>query len=110
MPPRKLRQWKDTNYWVSREGRVFKKTGIVHKEIKTWFNKNNGRYRFSLSISGEKKHVYRYRMIWEAWKGETGDLTIDHIDGNKTNDTLSNLQLLTREDNIRKCYLNNEED
>lgn len=102
--------WNNSDYWVSKDGQVFRRVGIVWKKIKPFFNRNNGRWRYSFWIKGVRAKVYRYRMIWEAWKGETSDLTIDHIDGNKTNDTLSNLQLLTRKDNIRKRYLNNKEE
>jgi hypothetical protein len=102
--------WNNSDHWISKDGQVFRKRGIAWRKIKPFFNRNNGRWRYALWIKEERVKVYRYRMIWEAWKGGTKDLTIDHIDGNKTNDVLSNLQLLTREDNIRKRYLNNKEE
>ncbi len=50
----------------------------------------------------------RTTMSYARWlfKKEHGDipdhLCVDHIDENKTNDTLSNYQLLTREENAKK--------
>lgn len=52
--------------------------------------------------NGIHKRIYRrvHRLVWETFNGEiTNDLTIDHIDENKCNNDISNLRLLTREDN-----------
>lgn len=73
------------------------------------------------------KHIRKYervhRIVWETFNGEIkDDLTIDHIDRNTQNNNLSNLRLLTREENasiakegikspkrfIYKLYKNNE--
>ena len=41
-----------------------------------------------------------HRLIWETFNGEIPyDLTIDHIDTNKANNSLYNLRLLTRNQN-----------
>lgn len=51
---------------------------------------------------GQHKRIYRrvHRLIWETFNGPIPDgLTIDHIDSNKQNNCLSNLRLLTREEN-----------
>jgi hypothetical protein len=108
MNGQELKQYKNSKYWISEDGKMFSKNGDKLRPIKACLN-SNGRYRFYLYIDGAKHKVYRYRAIWLAWKGETGDLTIDHIDGNKTNDILSNLQLLTLEENVRKGNNNEEE-
>lgn len=51
---------------------------------------------------GVHKRIYRrvHRLIWETFNGEIPDnLTVDHIDENKCNNDISNLRLLTRENN-----------
>ena len=56
----------------------------------------------SCIIEGKQKRIYRrlHRLIWETFKGKIeNNLTVDHIDNDVTNNKLSNLQLLTREEN-----------
>ena len=41
-----------------------------------------------------------HRLVWETFNGDIpDDLTIDHIDTNKKNNSLANLRLLTRSKN-----------
>lgn len=55
-------------------------------------------------VSGRKKSTAYARHLMEQHLGrELGpDETVDHIDEDPSNDCLSNLQILTREDNTRK--------
>lgn len=51
------------------------------------------------------KRAYKrvHRLVWETINGEIkNNLTIDHKDGNKANNSICNLQLLTREENTSK--------
>ena len=44
-----------------------------------------------------------HKMVWETFKGEVPvGYDVDHIDDDKLNNKLTNLQLLTHKDNIRK--------
>jgi hypothetical protein len=54
--------------------------------------------------SGELgKLQYVHRLVWESFKYKIPKgLEIDHIDGNPRNNSLSNLQLLTRRGNTEK--------
>ena len=55
---------------------------------------------------GKTKRVYRrlHRLIWEAFNGRIPkEMTIDHIDNNKQNNNIANLQLMTRADNTIKA-------
>ena len=46
-----------------------------------------------------------HRMVAEVFLGPCPDgYEVDHIDGNKQNNNLSNLQYLTKEENIRKGH------
>jgi hypothetical protein len=52
--------------------------------------------------------VLKHRFIWTYFNGPVpADVEIDHIDGDKLNNKLSNLQLLTHAENIRKHYREN---
>lgn len=58
---------------------------------------------FIVSIFGKTKYVHR--LVWEAFNGPT-DSQIDHrIEGNKTDNRLENLQVLTNRQNVSKHYL-----
>ena len=50
---------------------------------------------------------YRWhRFVWECWNGVIeDDLTINHLDGDKTNNDLSNMELVTIGENIRHAHL-----
>lgn len=48
--------------------------------------------------------VLVHRMIFLTFNGDiSDDLSVDHIDGDKQNNTISNLQLLSNVDNLRKA-------
>jgi hypothetical protein len=50
-----------------------------------------------------KKREYLHRVIWEELNGPIlGDLTIDHINGNKVDNRIENLQLLTHKANCQR--------
>ena len=48
------------------------------------------------TLSSPSFHV----MVWEAFKGDHDGMDIDHIDGDKSNNRLDNLRLLTRSENM----------
>lgn len=64
----------------------------------------DGRKRVALiGENGKSRWVTNARYVWEKTFGKVPDgLEVDHIDDDKTNDTLENLQLLSRTDNIKK--------
>lgn len=58
---------------------------------------------------GQHRRIYKrvHRLVWETFNGPIpNDLTIDHIDSNKQNNCLSNLRLLTREENASIAHKN----
>lgn len=59
----------------------------------------NGKYR---NIG---KLLYVHRLVWQMFVGEIPKgMTIDHIDGNPSNNTITNLQLLTPRENTIRHY------
>lgn len=55
----------------------------------------------------KRKYVRVHRLVYETIIGDIPDnLTIDHKDTNVQNNDISNLQLMTREDNTRKATKN----
>lgn len=49
---------------------------------------------------GHQKTMYAHRLVWALHYGDIPDnLTIDHIDGNRSNNTIGNLRICTMEEN-----------
>lgn len=58
-----------------------------------------GGYRIT-TIKG--KPIYVHRLVWEMSHGAIpSDLFIDHIDGNKLNNRIENLRLVSPQDNVK---------
>ena len=99
----------DGLYEVSNYGRVKSCRKKYEFYLKQW-DDINGYKRVGLTINGVYKQCsvhYLVAYVFLSYKG-TGiikngnSLVIDHIDNNKTNNNLSNLQIITHAENIRK--------
>ena len=70
----------------------------------------NGYKTILLYNNGRATMQYIHRLVYEAFVGDIPKgLTIDHINEDKLDNKISNLQLLTRAENWRKFYDNDEE-
>lgn len=67
--------------------------------------KNTKNYLFvTLYKSGKPKSFFVHRLVAEAYIENPNNLeTVDHIDSNKSNNSINNLQWLSSEDNVRKA-------
>lgn len=66
-----------------------------------------GYYRINLCLDMKRETVFVHRIVWEAFNGVIPDtLQINHIDGNKTNNRLDNLELVTASENIQHAFDN----
>lgn len=83
-------------YYVSRDGRVYSDKS---KKFIKCCRKNNGYLAVWFCVNGRYKHEYVHRMVWTAFRGDPGKLYINHIDFNKANNTLENLELVTAKQN-----------
>ncbi|ENM2832896.1 NUMOD4 motif-containing HNH endonuclease [Vibrio cholerae] len=91
---------KHTNYSVSNHGRV--KNRIRDRIMKTPL-KNSGYEQVGIMVDGKKYVITVHRLVANAFIPNPDNLeTVDHIDGNKTNNHVSNLQWMTRADNLVK--------
>ena len=68
-----------------------------------------GYYQFSLWDNGNRTLFGRYQISWLVEYGSLPPkpLQIDHIDGDKTNDHIKNLQALTSRENCSKAHQQN---
>ena len=98
-----LDEYKD-KYYISNLGRCFsKKTG---KEIST--SENSGYKKVNLYNENINKLYHIHHLVYTAFNNDYSDTkVIDHIDGNKLNNNLNNLRLITQSDNVKNAYKNN---
>lgn len=90
----------DSRYEVSNEGRVRNvKTGRV---INGRLNKKNEGYR-RVNINGKDEYVHRL-VAKTFYDCDRPNLQVNHIDGNKTNNALSNLEWVTRKENTNRAF------
>lgn len=87
------------NYEVFEDGRIF--SYITNKFLNPEVN-HNGYLRVKLSDNDGKRKNYRvHRVVYEAVTGQPipEGMTINHIDEDKTNNHISNLNLMTLTEN-----------
>lgn len=71
----------------------------------------DGYLEVCLSFIENNRHIRKYyrvhRLVYETLMGDIPqELTIDHIDANPQNNSIENLQILTRENNTKKALKN----
>ena len=95
------------DYLIRGNGEVYSLKGKKPRKLKQTLNKNRGNYyQVSLCSNNKRKTCYVHRLVAEAFILNPNNFdTIDHIDGNTTNNKIYNLQYLSRGDNTRKAML-----
>ena len=78
----------------------------LNEPKKLGFKHPSGYVHVSLHAGGEKKQVRAHRIVYVAAYGEIPDgMVIDHVNNDKSDNRLSNLQMMTPEGNSRKAAM-----
>ena len=101
----------ECNYTISVNGEIISKprkggnNSVIKPKVMQPFDNGTGYLQVNLTNSfGVRKKYYVHRLVYETFIGPIPDgYEIDHIDCNKTNNSIDNLQLLTRKENMKKC-------
>ena len=93
-----------SNYTISRDGTV---TNIkTQKPKKAWLGKV-GYYYLDLYSNNKNTKIALHRLLALHFiPNPENKRTVNHIDGNKTNNTISNLEWATDSENIKHAYDN----
>lgn len=83
--------------------RQYSKTGnfIEHYRIQRLRGSEDryGYLTYRITVEGVKKHLKGHRMVLNAWAGAHADMSVNHKDGNKHNNAMSNLEWCTVAEN-----------
>lgn len=94
----KIAQFRNTPYYATENGEILN----MEKRIELKLSSSGNYLRFNAAYGLNKKFLV-HRVVWEAFNGAIPQgMDIDHIDGNPKNNKLDNLQILTRQDNLKK--------
>lgn len=95
-----------SNYLIHSDGRIInKRTGRTLKISKN----QKGYHQIQLSNNGKSKTITIHRLVYTHFVSDVPvGLEINHIDGNKNNNHVSNLEVVTKKDNMRKAVLNGQ--
>lgn len=90
------------NYSINEKGEII--NNLTNKKLKGSFGENGYHY-FRLSKNGKKKMFYGHRLVAEAFIPNPNNLpVVNHIDGNKMNNNVENLEWTTYSDNTTKWH------
>lgn len=95
------------NFYSTRISRKHNPNGNLYK-LTLWDKHPSGYLNVGIynKAGVENKTYFRaHRLVWETFNGVIPKgMDVDHKDGNKHNNRLENLQLLTRKENILKWH------
>lgn len=99
-----------TNYEISTLGRLRNITRLNWKTkgiLKPKFNKSNGYYSYNLSVNEKNYTKYVHRLVAQTFIPNPNLLPqVNHIDGNKSNNCLNNLEWVTEKQNMQHAFKN----
>lgn len=89
------------NYSISSYGRLKNRSGKILKS----HDCGNGYYFYRLSDKGKLKNYFVHRLVaMEFIKNPLNKAQVNHIDGNRNNNILSNLEWMTPSENNKHSY------
>lgn len=108
-----MEQWRDVEgyeeyYEASSEGRIRNKKR--NKIVKPYAD-SRGYLSVDLGYKGKKKRMRMHQLIMQTFNptGYFEGADVDHIDGNKHNNVLTNLEYVTHAENMRRWAIRNGE-
>jgi len=91
-------------YYVDKCGKIYSKNKNGFIELKIFKNKQ-GYCRVNIKRLGKWKQVFVHRLVAEAFIGKVeGDMQVNHINGIKDDNNLSNLEIVTRSENAMHSH------
>lgn len=95
-----MKETKYSGYFITENGELYshKRKNII--KLKPEYIRS-GYIRYKVSVNGVERKVLAHRLVYETYKGDIPEgLFINHIDGNKRNNNINNLELVTNKENV----------
>ena len=91
-----------TDYAADSDGNIYS-LKIKQKKLKQ-YEKRNGYLYFKIYQGKTIKNYYSHRFVYECFHNKTIDKNkeIDHINSDKKNNSIGNLQEITQQSNLQK--------
>ena len=92
-----------TKYGANKEGNIIDLSKNKYVPI---YDDGCGYKCFIIYFNSKQKNYKAHRFIWECFNGIiSDDIVMDHINNNKTDNKLENLQSITQSQNIKKSVV-----
>jgi hypothetical protein len=94
-------------YWLARHMDMFKS----RRSMNIWNSRYAEKEAFTANSYGYRQgtllgfHVLAHHVVWALNTGAWADLEIDHIDGDRSNNSIDNLREVTRHENTKNLKL-----
>lgn len=89
-----------TEYLYDNQFKLIKKNG---KDLLKVFPDKDGYLKYALTINNKTVNLFVHRVVWEIVNGEIPEgFTVDHINNDKLDNLIDNLQLLPNKENVIK--------
>jgi HNH endonuclease len=91
------------DYSITKEGKIFSNK---KKEFLRPYNNGNGYMAIKLFVNGKRQQKYIHRLVTISFIDENNKGEVNHIDGNKTNNSVENLEIVSHKDNMVHAFKN----
>lgn len=92
-------------YEVSNMGRVRSHVGRRPLHVLSQYKRKDGYHQVQLKIDQQPKNCLVHVLVDESFNGARVEgLEVNHIDGKKSRNVLSNLERMTRRENVRHAH------
>lgn len=99
----KIRKHPNLDFWCDEEGNVYDRNG----NIKTYKPQKRYNKIHVVLKGGGRKTIDLHRLVVETWLGEIPKgMQVNHIDGNRQNNSVRNLEICTPSQNTQHAFDN----